>query len=128
MPSTDPVEAPPCSTAGHETTASAGVVVLTNCNEASCAGHPYCTPCIDTLLTDPYNTLVEDHRPTTVEVPDIFYVEEATVPGALRVLAARFENDSNLVLVGLWDVEPTEPWLTRLQVVVTRMEEPPDAD
>ncbi len=112
-----------CATADHGAVPATGVVVLTDCDEGSCTGHPYCTPCIDTLLTDPYNTLVEDRRPQKGEVPDIIDVEGVDAVHALRLLADRLAADPDLILIGLWNVEAVDPAHTALQVVVTHMVE-----
>jgi hypothetical protein len=59
--------------------------------------------------------------PEQGEVPEITYVEGASVPDALRSLADRFEADDDLEPVGLWNVESDgHPIL--LQVVVTHLD------
>lgn len=116
-----------CSTEGHQGEPAAGVVVLADCEpEGSCCGHAYCATCIDVLTKDdPYNNLVEDWRPTPAEVPEIFYVDGARESQALCALAERFLADENMVLIGLWAMDPLDshPGGVRLQVVVTHMQE-----
>ncbi len=64
----------------------------------------------------------------STEVPKIIYVESNGigsngVADALRHVADRLDADDDLVLVGLWNVDPGEPWQIRLQVVLTHMED-----
>ena len=58
------------------------------------------------------------------EVTGVIYVQEHTMAETLRVLATHFDADPNLVLIGLWNMEPIPSWSAsegRLQVVITRM-------
>lgn len=58
------------------------------------------------------------------EVPEIFYVTGHTVAEGLRALSERFAIEDNLVLIGLWNVEPPEREgypEAYLQVVVTHL-------
>ncbi len=62
------------------------------------------------------------------EVPEIFYVNGQSVAEGLRDLAERFEQDDDLVLIGLWNIEPPEREgypEAYLQVVVTHLEADP---
>lgn len=60
------------------------------------------------------------------EVPEIIHITGHTVPEALRSLAERFEVDDDLVLIGLWNVEPPGHDYPEayLQVVVTHINTP----
>lgn len=59
------------------------------------------------------------------ETPEVIYVTGHTVAEGLRALAERFEADDDLVLIGLWNIEPPEREgypEAYLQVVVTHLE------
>lgn len=61
------------------------------------------------------------------ETPEIFYVTGHTVAEGLRSLAERFEADDDLVLIGLWNIEPPEREgypEAYLQLVATTFNEP----
>lgn len=120
--------APLCSSMGHEKVAAVGVVVLGDCEpEGSCEGHPYCAECMTSLSADPYNTIIEDRRPASREVPDIFTVtahpSPKSVAAELRNLADKIEAEE-LTLISVYNSGFGGPWEAALQVVVTRWETP----
>lgn len=66
-------------------------------------------------------TMANDER------PEIFYVPGTSTAEGLRALAERFDADDDLVLIGLWNIEPPEREgypEAYLQVVATHLAEP----
>lgn len=59
-----------------------------------------------------------------VETFDVRYFDADRIADSLRLLADELETDDNLVLIGLWNIDPgrgfAEGWL---QVVLSRQEE-----
>ncbi len=66
---------------------------------------------------------MSDETSVPVERPEIFYVPCSSVSEGLQLLAQRFDTDDDLVLIGLWNIEPPDREYPEayLQVVVTHL-------